>query len=93
MTDDRMNLSLITGILDVLDRHGYTRGDDEHTGRAIVLTSDLAHITKAPSTTRSAPISTRHRRRGPNRRRPNQLATTSSRSRLARSRPSCPPWT
>ena len=44
MTDDRMNLSLITEMLDTLDRHGYTRGDNEHTARAIVLISDLAHI-------------------------------------------------
>jgi hypothetical protein len=44
MTDDRMNLSLITEMLDMLDRHGYTRGDKEHTARAIVLISDLAHI-------------------------------------------------
>ena len=28
----------------MLDRHGYTRGDNEHTGRAILLISDLAHI-------------------------------------------------
>ena len=32
MTDQRMNLNLIHDILDVLDRHGYTRADDEHTG-------------------------------------------------------------
>jgi hypothetical protein len=44
MTDDRMNPDLITEMLDTLDRHGYTRGDDEHTARAIVLISDLAHI-------------------------------------------------
>ena len=44
MTDQRMNLDLIHDILDVLDRHGYTRADDEHTGRAILLISDLAHI-------------------------------------------------
>ena len=44
MTDQRMNLNLIHDILDVLDRHGYTRADDEHTGRAILLISDLAHI-------------------------------------------------
>ncbi len=44
MTDDRMNPDLITGMLDLLDRHGYTRGDDEHTARAIVLISDLTHI-------------------------------------------------
>ena len=44
MTDDRTNPDLITDILDVLDRHGYARGDDEHTARAILLISDLAHI-------------------------------------------------
>jgi hypothetical protein len=44
MTGNRMNPDLITDILDVLDRHGYVRGDEEHTGRAILLISDLAHI-------------------------------------------------
>ena len=44
MTGNRTSLSLITDILDVLDRHGYVRGDDEHTARAILLISDLAHI-------------------------------------------------
>ena len=42
--DDRMTWGLITDILDVLERHGYTRGDNQHTGRAIGLISDLAHI-------------------------------------------------
>ena len=44
MTDNRTGLALITDILDVLDRHGYTRGDNAHTARAILLISDLAHI-------------------------------------------------
>ncbi len=44
MTDQRMNPDLITEILDVLDRHGYARGDNEHTARALLLISDLAHI-------------------------------------------------
>ena len=44
MTGNHTSPSLITGILDVLDRHGYACGDDEHTARAIVLISDLAHI-------------------------------------------------
>jgi len=44
MTDNRTGVALITDILDVLDRHGYTRGDNAHTARAIVLISDLAHI-------------------------------------------------
>ena len=44
MTDHRMNLDLITDVFGLLDRHGYTRGDDEHAGRAILLIGDLAHI-------------------------------------------------
>jgi hypothetical protein len=44
MTDDRMSLGLITDILNVLDRRGFARGDNEHAGRAILLVSDLARI-------------------------------------------------
>ena len=44
MTDQRLTPDLIHDILDVLDRHGYTRADNEHTGRAVLLISDLAHI-------------------------------------------------
>ena len=44
MTGDRMNPGLITEVLDVLDRHGYVRSDDEHTVRAIVLIGDLTHV-------------------------------------------------
>jgi hypothetical protein len=44
MTDQRMNPDLIRDVLDVLDRHGYARADHEHTSRAILLISDLAHI-------------------------------------------------
>ena len=39
-----MGVRLITEVLDVLDRHGYARGDDDHAGRAIFLIRDLAHI-------------------------------------------------
>jgi hypothetical protein len=44
MTDQRLTPDLIHDILGVLGRHGYTRADDEHTGRAVLLISDLAHI-------------------------------------------------
>ena len=44
MTDHRMNLDLITDMFGLLDRHGYTRGDNEHAGRAILLLGDLARI-------------------------------------------------
>ena len=39
-----MGVRLITEVLDVLERHGYTRGDNENAGRAIFLIRDLAHI-------------------------------------------------
>jgi hypothetical protein len=44
MTADWMDLGLITNVLDVLEQHGYTRSDNEHATRAILLISDLAHI-------------------------------------------------
>ena len=44
MRDHRMGVRLITEVLDVLERHGYARGDNEHAGRAIFLIRDLAHI-------------------------------------------------
>ena len=44
MTDHRIGLDLFTDVLDVLHRHGFARGDNEHAGRAIFLISDLARI-------------------------------------------------
>ena len=44
MTGNRTDLGLITDILDVLDRRGYTRGDNAHTAWAVLLISDLAHV-------------------------------------------------
>jgi len=44
MTDQRMNPDLIHDILDVLDRQGYARTDDEHAARPVLLIGDLAHI-------------------------------------------------
>ena len=44
MTDNSTGVPLITDILDALDRHGYTRSDNAHTARAILLISDLAQI-------------------------------------------------
>ena len=44
MRDHRIGLDLFSDVLDVLDRHGFTRGDNEHAGRAIFLISDLARI-------------------------------------------------
>ena len=39
-----MNPGLIIDVLDVLDRHGYARADDEHAGRAVLLIDDLARV-------------------------------------------------
>jgi len=44
MTDHRIGLDLFLDVLDVLERHGFARGDDEHQGRAIFLIGDLARI-------------------------------------------------
>jgi hypothetical protein len=43
-SDDRITSGLIYDILDALERHGYTRSDDLHAGRAIELIGDLARI-------------------------------------------------
>jgi hypothetical protein len=42
--DDRQTWSMIIEVLDVLEKHGYRRGDDQHTGRAVHLVGDLARI-------------------------------------------------
>ena len=44
MSDHRIGLDLFNDVLDVLDRHGFAWGDDEHAGRAIFLIGDLARI-------------------------------------------------
>jgi hypothetical protein len=44
MRDHRIGLDLFIDVLDVLHRHGFTRGDIEHQGRAISLIKDLARI-------------------------------------------------
>jgi hypothetical protein len=44
MRDHRIGLDLFNDVLDVLHRHGFTRGDDQHAGRAIFLIGDLARI-------------------------------------------------
>ena len=42
--DDRLTWGFITDVLDVLERHGYHRGDHEHAGHAIGLIRDVARI-------------------------------------------------
>jgi len=43
-TGHRNTPGLIHDILDALERHGYSRSDDLHAGRAIALIGDLARI-------------------------------------------------
>jgi hypothetical protein len=42
--DDRLTWGFITDVLDVMERHGYHRGDHEHTGQAIGLIRHVARI-------------------------------------------------
>jgi hypothetical protein len=44
MRDDRIGPGLYADVLDVLARHGFCRGDDQHAGRAVALIGDLARI-------------------------------------------------
>ena len=88
MTDDaRMTWDLIFEVLDVLDRHGYRRSDNQHTSRAIGLLGDR---TRTYEGTKDAPrdahvVIPRRRRQ-----QPSHAATTPSSCRPPRSRPLLP---
>jgi hypothetical protein len=43
-SDHRITPGLVTDVLDALERHGYSRGDELHADRAIGLIGDLARI-------------------------------------------------
>ena len=53
--DDRMTLDFILDFLDVLERHGYHHHDQRHTGHAVGLLGEVAHIYEG---TQEAPAST-----------------------------------
>jgi hypothetical protein len=42
--DKRQTWGLIIDVLDVLEKHGYHKADNLHTGQAVWLIGDLAHI-------------------------------------------------
>ena len=72
MNDDkRQTWGLIIDVLDVLEKHGYRRGDDQHTGRAVGLVGELARIYEG---TQEAPAGTylvpEPRQAGPDQARP-----------------------
>ena len=43
-SDDRLTSGLILDVLDVLERHGYHRYDNRHTGQAVGAILDLAYV-------------------------------------------------
>ena len=43
-SDDRLTSGLILDVLGVLERHGYHRYDNRHTGQAVGAILDLAHV-------------------------------------------------
>jgi len=56
MRDHRMRLNLFIDVLDVLERHGFARSDDQHTGRAIFLIGDLARTYEGVRETQPDPV-------------------------------------
>ena len=43
-SDDRFTWGLIADVFDVLERHGYHKYDNQHTGRAFGMIRDLAYV-------------------------------------------------
>jgi hypothetical protein len=55
-SDDRMTRGLIHDVLSALERHGYHKYDNQHTGRAIGVIFDLAHIYQGTPETHPDPV-------------------------------------
>ena len=54
-SEDRFTWGLILDVLDVLERHGYHKYDDQHTGRAVGVIFDLARTYEGTPETRPGP--------------------------------------
>ena len=54
-SEDRFTWGLILDVLDVLERHGYHKYDDQHTGRAVGVIFDLARTYEGTRETRPDP--------------------------------------
>ena len=90
--DERFTWGFILEVLDVMERHGYRRSDNQHTGQALGLIRDVARIYEGtldaprggyvvvPSSQPTAP-------------QPPARPATPSSSRPTRSRPCWPRWT
>jgi hypothetical protein len=54
-SEDRFTWGLILDVLDVLERHGYHKYDDQHTGRAVGVIFDLARTYEGTAETHPGP--------------------------------------
>lgn len=52
----RITWGLVIDVLDVLERHGYHRYDNQHTGQAVLLIGDLATAYTGRDTQPSQPL-------------------------------------
>ena len=55
-SEDRFTWGLILDVLDVLERHGYHKYDNQHTGRAVGVIFDLAHVYEGARETHPGPV-------------------------------------
>jgi hypothetical protein len=55
-SEDRFTWGLILDVLDVLERHGYHKYDNQHTGRAVGVMFDLAHVYEGVRETHPDPV-------------------------------------
>ena len=55
-TDNRLTPSLFLDVLDVLERHGYHHHDKQHTGQAMGMIRDLAHVYEGTQDYPVAPV-------------------------------------
>jgi hypothetical protein len=55
-SEDRFTWGLILDVLEVLERHGYHKYDDQHTGRAVGVMFDLVHVYEGVRGTHPGPV-------------------------------------
>ena len=55
-SEDRFTWGFILDVLDVLERHGYHKYDNQHTGRAIGVIFDLTHVYEGARETHPDPV-------------------------------------
>jgi hypothetical protein len=55
-SDERFTWGLIVDVFDVLERHGYHKYDNQHTGRAFGMIRDLAYVYEGARETHPGPV-------------------------------------